>query len=184
MTINKNSPTYSILFFTTVVFGFALALNFAHAELKDSIEEAKQQEINKILTENMQCKNYIETNINNNDLYYCKNSNIVALHTFSRGYIDKIEYIALFDIEKNVTKNINIINHKETPGLGDKIMTSSWLLSIYDKGSELLKLKKHGGEIDSITAASVTPMFFLGNLQQNLFMLETNKIKINQLITE
>lgn len=180
--INKNSTTYFIGFFTVIIFGFALILDFAHAELKDSIEEAKNKEINDILKKHMTCKNYIKTNIDNNEIFYCKKSDIVAMHTFSRGYIDKIEYLALFNIKENVTKNINIINHKETPGLGDKIMTSGWLLSLYDKGSELLKIKKHGGDIDAFTAASVTPMFFLANLQQNLLWLEINKNKLDKLI--
>lgn len=184
MALNKNSKAYTIFFFTAVVSSFVLMLDFANAQLKDSIEEAKNAEINSLLNEHMQCKDYQQTNIDNNNLYYCKNSNIVAMLTFSRGYIDKIEYLAFFDIKKNVTKNINIINHKETPGLGDKIMTSNWLLSIYDKGAELLKIKKHGGEIDSFTSASVTPMFFLGNLQQNLYWLEMNNNKITKLINK
>lgn len=180
---NKNSSIYSICFFTVIVSAIVLILNFVHHNLAGKIENAKQQEIHNILSQNMPCEeNYQPTELNGEELFYCKGSNIIAMHNFSKGYIDKIEYIGLFNILENTVTNITIINHKETPGLGDKITSAQWLQTIYNKSAKILEIKKYGGQIDSFTSASVTPLFFLANLRANLNWLETNKPQIIKII--
>tara|TARA_Y100001960_G_scaffold210105_1_gene219341 strand:+ start:2743 stop:3297 length:555 start_codon:yes stop_codon:yes gene_type:complete len=175
MKINKESSIYFVGFFTLVIFGFVLALNFVNINLKDKIKNAKTAEINNILVNNMQCKNYNKEVLEGKELFYCKNSNLVALRSFSPGYVDKIEYIAVIDITTNQVKHISIVNHQETPGLGDKIADTAWLETIYNKTFAKLKIKQQNGDIDSFTAATITPTSFLANLRVNIKWLNKNK---------
>jgi len=58
--------------------------------------------------------------------------------------------------------NISVLEHKETPGLGTH-MTDDWFLSQFrDKNpaSYNIMVKKDGGEIDAITAATISSRAF------------------------
>ncbi|HAG52893.1 MAG TPA: hypothetical protein DCL21_03805 [Alphaproteobacteria bacterium] len=182
MKLNKQSSIYFIAFFTFVVFGFVVILNMANEFMKDKIEFAKNNEIQILLKENMPCLDIKHGQIADNNFYYCQNNNLIALHHFSPvAYAGKIEYLAVFDSSNNFIKSINIITHKETPGLGDKINDHHWLASLYNKASSILRLKKEGGEIDSFTAASITPKSFLKGLQNDITWIQTNKATISQI---
>lgn len=59
---------------------------------------------------------------------------------------------------------VRVINHKETPGLGDKIdaSRSNWIkqfegLSLENPTSAKWKVKKDGGAFDQFTGATITP---------------------------
>lgn len=59
---------------------------------------------------------------------------------------------------------VRVINHKETPGLGDKIdaSRSNWIkqfegLSLENPASAKWKVKKDGGAFDQFTGATITP---------------------------
>jgi Na+-translocating ferredoxin:NAD+ oxidoreductase subunit G len=59
---------------------------------------------------------------------------------------------------------VRVINHKETPGLGDKIdaSRSNWIkqfegLSLENPSSAKWKVKKDGGAFDQFTGATITP---------------------------
>jgi Na+-translocating ferredoxin:NAD+ oxidoreductase RnfG subunit len=179
---NKNSSAYFIGFFTIVIFGFILILNFVNNQLKDKIQTAKNQEITSILDKNMPCGDYKKSIIDNQSFYYCKNSNIIALNDKSNGYIDKIEYFALFNIQTRFITYLEVINHKETPGLGDNVSNKNWLATIYNKALNKLYIKLDNGVIDSFTAASVTPRKFLIQLRANTEWLNKNKNLIKQTV--
>jgi len=182
MKLNKQSSAYFIAFFTFVIFGFVLVLNAANNFMKDKIELSKQKEITTLLTQHMPCNDFKESKINKSHFYYCKNQNIIAIHNFSPvAYAGKIEYLALFNLDTQFIKQINIITHKETPGLGDKIENDNWLATLYNKTINLLSLKQQGGAIDSFTAASITPKSFLKGLRNDIEWLKANQEKINQI---
>lgn len=57
-----------------------------------------------------------------------------------------------------------VLNHQETPGLGDKIETrrSDWMLSFNNKSASINEARrwavtKDGGEFDQFTGATITP---------------------------
>ena len=183
MKLNKQSSAYFVAFFTFVIFGFVLILNTANNFMKDKIENAKQQEITTLLTQHMPCNNFKQSIIDNSHFYYCKNQNIIAVHNFSPiAYADKIEYLAMFNLQSSFIENINIISHKETPGLGDKIENSNWLETLYNKTKNQLNLKQQGGAIDSFTAASITPKRFLKGLRDDIEWLKKNQETIKQIV--
>jgi electron transport complex protein RnfG len=76
-----------------------------------------------------------------------------------------------FDIEGNV-KNYTVLKHAETPGLGAKMQewfsnTSKPSQSVIDrKWSENMKVTKDGGDVDAITAATITSRAFMDALNR------------------
>ncbi|SFK55509.1 electron transport complex subunit RsxG [Methylophaga sulfidovorans] len=79
------------------------------------------------------------------------------------GYSGRIKM--LVGIYYNGTlAGVRVINHKETPGLGDKIdaSRSNWIkqfegLSLENPTSAKWKVKKDGGAFDQFTGATITP---------------------------
>ncbi|NCP64898.1 MAG: electron transport complex subunit RsxG [Paraglaciecola sp.] len=92
----------------------------------------------------------------------------VAIETTAPdGYSGKIKLVVglTTDNSNNVNiQGVRILEHNETPGLGDKIdlRVSPWILSFADKTIESDKLKyfavkKDGGQFDQFTGATITP---------------------------
>ncbi|PSW21069.1 electron transport complex subunit RsxG [Photobacterium sanctipauli] len=84
------------------------------------------------------------------------------------GYSGAIKLIVGLDIDGVVT-GVRILNHSETPGLGDKIETriSDWIYSFNGKKLEGEKdsrwaVRKDGGEFDQFTGATITPRAVVG----------------------
>lgn len=79
------------------------------------------------------------------------------------GYSGPIRGIVAIDRQGKVL-GVRVTNHKETPGLGDKIerRKSDWVtqfenLSFANLEEELWKVKKDGGHFDQMTGATITP---------------------------
>lgn len=79
------------------------------------------------------------------------------------GYSGDIELMVGVKVNGEIT-DVAIINHKETPGLGDLIEPnkSNWLeqfpgRSLGNPEQKNWTVKKDGGQFDQITAATITP---------------------------
>ena len=77
---------------------------------------------------------------------------------------------------------VRIIQHTETPGLGDKVelKKSDWVLSFEKKSLENLSnsewtVKKDGGEFDQFTGATITPRAVVQSIYQALVFYQKNK---------
>ncbi len=77
---------------------------------------------------------------------------------------------------------VRVINHKETPGLGDKIneKKTDWILKF--KGLSLINpieskwaVKKDGGEFDQFTGATITPRAVITAVKKALQFFEQNR---------
>jgi electron transport complex protein RnfG len=82
----------------------------------------------------------------------------MAIATYTnKGYSGLIRLMAGFDMEGNIV-NIAVLEQKETPGLGTKITTESFVAQYLGKnpGKMNMTVKKDGGEIDAITGATIT----------------------------
>lgn len=69
---------------------------------------------------------------------------------------------------------VRTVDHKETPGLGDKIdlRVSSWILSFMGKQFSLEDeakwyVKKDGGHFDQFTGATITPRAVVNNVRKS-----------------
>ena len=88
---------------------------------------------------------------------------IILPVTAPDGYTTNIDMIVGIKLDGSLA-GVRVINHKETPGLGDKIEAKkhSWILQF--PGLSLLMpeekswaVKKDGGEFDQFTGATITP---------------------------
>ena len=78
-----------------------------------------------------------------------------------QGYADKIELLVGLDSSAQALTGIFVLEQKETPGLGNKIVTNEWRSQFKGKGTarELVVVKggaKAPHEIDSITGATIS----------------------------
>lgn len=81
--------------------------------------------------------------------------------TSGQGYADKIEMLIGFDPQVEKITGLYILDQKETPGLGNKIVTDAWRGQFLAKstGQALTAVKgqaKAGNEIDAITGATIS----------------------------
>ncbi|MDO6695271.1 electron transport complex subunit RsxG [Aliiglaciecola sp. 3_MG-2023] len=83
--------------------------------------------------------------------------------TVPDGYSGKIELIVGINMQSEVT-GVRVLDHKETPGLGDKIdiRITDWITSFTGKSVTTenhkdWQVKKDGGQFDQFTGATITP---------------------------
>jgi electron transport complex protein RnfG len=89
----------------------------------------------------------------------------------AKGFSGKITIMVGFDTEGTI-KNYSVLKHAETPGLGAKMQ--KWFSNpskpsqnvIDRKWNNNVKIKKDGGDIDAITAATITSRAFMDALNR------------------
>lgn len=79
------------------------------------------------------------------------------------GYTTHIDMIVGIKLDGSLA-GVRVIDHKETPGLGDKIEAKKhpWIfqfsgLSLFNPEEKSWAVKKDGGEFDQFTGATITP---------------------------
>lgn len=77
------------------------------------------------------------------------------------GYNGRIELIVGID-QAGVIRNIEVLSHKETPGLGSKIRDTDFIDQFIGKSPETfnLKVKKDNGDVDAISGATISSRAF------------------------
>lgn len=83
-----------------------------------------------------------------------------AVKSFSdKGFSGRIYLMVGFDATNSIF-NISVLEHKETPGLGDKMekAKSNWSLQFNNKNPEefILRVRKDDGHVDAITASTIS----------------------------
>jgi electron transport complex protein RnfG len=90
-----------------------------------------------------------------------------AIESFSKnGFSGEIKVMVGFDINGNIV-DYSVLEQKETPGLGTKMV--DWFKTVKGKqniksknaGTANLTVSKDGGDIDAITAATISSRAFL-----------------------
>jgi len=97
------------------------------------------------------------------------------------GYSGPIKLIVGLDTQGNV-KGVRVVEHRETPGLGDKIelQKSDWIngfngLSLDNTPAEQWKVKKDGGQFDQLTGATITPRAIVNAILKSLQFYKTHQ---------
>jgi len=103
----------------------------------------------------------------------------LAVKTFSKkGFGGLINLMTGF-LPDGTINNISVLDHKETPGLGDKMQKSKsdWSDQFNGKHPEQfkLKVKKDGGDVDAITAATISSRAYVDALQRAYDTYQENK---------
>jgi len=90
-----------------------------------------------------------------------------AIKTFTdKGFAGHFEIMVGFKSDGTIYKTV-VLDQKETPGLGDKMKTA-WKDQFNEKNPANFKLlvKKDGGQVDAITASTITSRAFCDAIQK------------------
>ena len=116
------------------------------------------------------------------DIYPAKKDNVIvgyAVNTHTKnGFSGNISLIAGFKPDGTII-NITVLEHKETPGLGSKMTDPLFKDQFIDKnpsGFEL-KVKKDGGPVDAITAATISSRAFCDAVSRAYNTLQKGGVK-------
>lgn len=100
------------------------------------------------------------------------------------GYTTDIRLIVGINPSGDIA-GVRVIEHRETPGLGDKIdlKKADWILSFNGKSLDNLTddgwaVKKDGGEFDQFTGATVTPRAVVASVKQALQFYQQHKSEL------
>ncbi len=95
-----------------------------------------------------------------------------AISSYENGFAGEIQIMVGFDMDDKIV-NYEILQHAETPGLGSKMGdwfkdTESNSKSIIGRNMTLgaLAVKNDGGDIDAITASTITSRAFLNAINR------------------
>ena len=99
----------------------------------------------------------------------------------ANGYTGKIHSIVGIFADGSIA-GVRVIQHKETPGLGDKVelKKSPWVLSYNGKSLDNLtpdnwQVKKDGGAFDQFTGATITPRAVVNSVHAALQYFNANR---------
>jgi electron transport complex protein RnfG len=109
--------------------------------------------------------------------------------TAPNGYSGPIRVLVGIAYDGSVT-GVRILQHRETPGLGDKIEASrsDWVLqfggrSIGDPPVSAWALRDDGGDFDQLTGASITPRAVIGAVRDALLYFDAHRDEIFRVAT-
>jgi len=171
-----------VLVLSTITLVAAVALgsvyNLTKAPIEASKRAKKENAIREVLPEFTKIDNAIEVKLEgmpNPFLVYkaYQGDQLVgaAVQTYTlNGFSGEIKVMVGFNVQGEIV-NYSILEHKETPGLGDKM--AKWFNT--EKGNQdirgkhpalnNLEVTKKGGEVDAITAATITSVAFLESIR-------------------
>ncbi|MCK9167542.1 MAG: RnfABCDGE type electron transport complex subunit G [Bacteroidales bacterium] len=165
----------------------ALALGAVYTATKEPIETAKaaklQEAIAKVVPAYDQYTKKQVTPAQGNDpltFYIATKGDEVmgtAIETYTDiGFSGRVSVMVGF-LPSGEIYNTAVLDHKETPGLGDKMDLSKSDFSLQFKGKNpnayILKVKKDGGNVDAITAATISSRAFCDAIQRAWTAFET-----------
>jgi electron transport complex protein RnfG len=103
------------------------------------------------------------------------------------GYSGAISMIIGINFNGSIA-GVRVVEHRETPGLGDKVdlKKSDWILSFNGKSlvnpqASGWKVKKEGGEYDQFTGATITPRAVVSQVLKTLQYFEDDRERLLQI---
>jgi len=117
---------------------------------------------------------------------FAEQAPVAALFVVSArdGYAGPIRILIGVDMDGVVT-GVHVLEHRETPGLGDRVEStkSDWVMQF--NGRSLINpvvggwaIKRDGGQYDQLTGASVTPRAIIKAVKETLLYFETHSDQI------
>ncbi len=114
---------------------------------------------------------------------YAEEQPVAALFavTARDGYAGPIRVLIGIEYDGTVT-GVRILEHRETPGLGDRIVSSrsDWVFqfgghSLGDPAAKGWAIKRDGGQFDQLSGASVTPRAVVTALRETLIYFDAHR---------
>lgn len=112
-------------------------------------------------------------------LAYDADNNFIgaAVETFTnKGFSGNVSLMVGI-LADGTVNNISVLQHAETPGLGSKMTEASFKDQFNNKNAASFnfKVKKDGGDVDAITAATISSRAFCDAVNRALLTFENNK---------
>jgi Na+-translocating ferredoxin:NAD+ oxidoreductase subunit G len=169
---NLRNMSMSLLFICATM---AAALGFVYSITKDPIEKAEKQKINNairnVLPDFDNDPGSELVSINGLELYPAKKNGKmvgVAVKSFTnKGFSGYVSVMVGFKPDGSIY-NTAIMSQKETPGLGTKMAEPKFRKQFNEKipGAFKVSVKKDGGDVDAITAATISSRAFCDAIQK------------------
>ena len=176
--LNFKNMTLTLFVITLVA---SASLGLVYQSTKDPIAEAQMAKINSAIEavvpefNNQPTKESYSVQIDGGELIFYpvkKDEQLVgtAVKTFSNnGFAGRIELMVGFLPDNSINK-IAVVMHKETPGLGDKMDPAKSNFSVQFEGKDpetfKLSVKKDGGDVDAITASTISSRAYCDAVQR------------------
>ena len=127
-------------------------------------------------------------------IYFAKKDGNVSAYAYETtapdGYSGDIRLLVGLD-PKGEVLGVRVIEHHETPGLGDKIelRISNWILnfthqSINEYNLNEWAVKKDGGKFDQFSGATITPRAVVNQTKRSVLIMLNNQTLLQQLSTQ
>ena len=179
----KKESTFSNMLLTLLIVSLAssAALGYVYELTKNPIEMALNAKKNLAIKrvtpefENEPSQEFYKVPVDGDTVYFYiarSSSDTVGLaaETFSNNAFGGNLKLLVGFLPDGTIKEIAVLEHKETPGLGDKMMKSKsdWSTQFEGKNPESysLKVTKDGGDVDAITASTITSRAYCEAVQR------------------
>lgn len=165
----------------TITLISSASLGFVYSFTEGPINEAKNTKVNdaisKVLPEfdNKPTRQKFEREVDGGKIIFypaTKNGEPIgtAIETFTKsGFSGQIELMVGF-LPDGTIHGIEVITHKETPGLGDQMESGKSAFSVQFQGKNpsdfKLSVKKDGGNVDAITASTISSRAYCDAVQR------------------
>ncbi|OOF83145.1 electron transport complex subunit RsxG [Rodentibacter ratti] len=124
-------------------------------------------------------------------IYFAKQGQKISAYAYETtapdGYSGDIRLLVGLTPEGEIL-GVRVIEHHETPGLGDKIelRISNWILSFNNKPINETNLndwavKKDGGKFDQFSGATITPRAIVNQVKRSALVMLNNQATLQQL---
>ena len=127
-------------------------------------------------------------------IYFAKKDGNISAYAYETtapdGYSGDIRLLVGLD-PKGEVLGVRVIEHHETPGLGDKIerRISNWILgftnqSINEHNLSEWAVKKDGGKFDQFSGATITPRAVVNQTKASVLVMLNNRALLQRLSTQ
>ena len=130
----------------------------------------------------------LQSNGKNHTIYRARQAGkpiaAIITSTTTQGYNGAIDLLIAINVSGTINA-VRILNHRETPGLGDAIelKKSNWILSFNQLAIEDLEqwaVKRDGGNFDQFTGATITPRAIVNEVKNTTLFFQQHQHEIFQ----
>jgi len=159
---------FALVAAVALAFGFKFAAPEIDQRLKEDLNASLEQVVPAALRDNDMSSDTVTVEIDGapTTVYRAKKDGsltAVAYRIVGTGYAGDIVIVMAVDLTGQIT-GVRVVQHAETPGLGDKIdvIKTNWIksfdhLSLDNTPDEKWAVKKDGGQFDQFSGATITP---------------------------
>lgn len=160
-----NSKIYTIAFLTIIVLVSVALLMFISSITLPRVEAYQDEEVRQMLSEMFEDMDDFEVE---DEVYNILKDGEILGYAFrgtGSGYGGDINILIGLNSDKTI-RDVVVLSHTETPGLGSMITESSFLDQFTGLSLEEIKLSKEGGAADAITGATISSQAMVEGIKQ------------------